>query len=167
MTMDWRAVGSIALLAEDLIEDRSEPYTAHGQQLLHNPFISDLSGIIVRVQLEQRPVRVVVRRAVELFWPGPVASELVDRFGPTPRAYRLVVRFARIPHGFEHGLIVTARCRGALDPRLEFAGPGLVDTSDEDPADQRIVLVPVQVLLDIGGERFRPFGRGCFDGPVD
>lgn len=108
------------LLSKDLIKDRSQPQASHGEQLLHNPFLGDLSGVLGRIQLEQRSVVFIVWRLVKLFWPDPVAIELVDGSRPMPRAHELVIRFAGVPLGLKGDLIVGSRCRRvegrALDP---------------------------------------------------
>lgn len=113
----------------------------------------------------------IVWRFVQLFWPDPFTSEVVDWRSPIPRAYRVVICFAGLPLGLKDDLVVAVRCGGvggrALDPRLKLVGPGLVDTRNEDLANQRIVLAPVKVLLDTGRERFCPLGGGGINGPLD
>ena len=153
---------------EDGVEDRREPEPSLSKQLLHNPSLSDPSGVIISVQLEQRSLGLVVRRFIELLRPDEVTVELVDRRGPGPRAHGVVVRVAGSPLGLEDGLVARAAAGGrALDPRVGFFGPGLADTVDKDLADQRIVLVPVEVALDLGVQRPFPFGWSGFDGPLD
>ena len=161
----------VLLLSKDQIKDRSEPHSSHGKQPLYNPFVSDLSSILVSVQLEQRSAILVVGRLVKLLRPDPVAGELVNRRSPTPRADGAIICFAGLPLGLKDDLIATTRGRrvggGAFKPRVEFVCPGLVDTLDEDLANQRVVRAPVEVLLDSGGERFFPLIGGGFNGPLD
>jgi hypothetical protein len=51
-----------------------------------------------------------------------------------------------------------------LDPRPGFLGPDPVDTLDQDLANQRVVVVPMEVKLDLRsqGRFLGPSGRGLF-----
>ena len=153
---------------ENQIEDRRKPEPSHREQPLHDPFLGDLSRIFISVQLEHRSSGFVVRWFIELLRPDPIACELMDRRGPRPRAYGLVVRVAGFPLGLEDDLVGRSTAdEWALDPRFDFSGPCSVDTFDQDFANQRIVLAPVEVTLDYGIECLVPFGRCVFDSPLD